>query len=262
MSNYLGSYILTNIRTGEFYIGSAKNVFARKERHLRDIKAGRHHCTRVQQSWKHDDEYHLRFYIAADRESAFESEQWFIKQHLNSPLFMNTSLGAKGGDTLTRSPNREKRIARMSEIMQAKMNSLTPEEKKIRFGLSGDKNGMYGKTHTEEVKQRLSLLHKGVTRRSGFKLTDEHRRQISEHAKTRVGILNPFYGKSHSGETKKKIAEAKKAQAILPPNTRKIKIDEVVYESVTDAARKLSISPALVVYRLKSDKYEGYSYLT
>lgn len=262
MSNSLGAYILTNERTGEFYVGSARNVFGRKDRHIRDLKAGRHHCARVQESWLPDDSYHIHLYIADDRDRAFEVEQELIKKHINNPLFVNTSLGAKGGDTLTRSPNREARIARMSQILSDRMKALTSEEKKRVFGRPGEKNGMFGKTHSQEAKQAVSNANKGVTRRSGFTLSDSHRQQISDHAKTRVGELNPFYGKSHSEETKKKIAEAKKAQAILPPNTRKVKIDEVIYESVTDAARKLSISPALVIYRIKSDKYLGYSYIT
>jgi group I intron endonuclease len=176
-------------------------------------------------------------------------------------LFVNTSLGAKGGDTLTRSPNREARIACMTKSIVDRMRLLTPEEKKKLFGLSGDKNGMFGRTHSQEARQAISNANKGVTRRSGFTLSNSHRQQISDYAKTRVGEQNAFYGKSHSDATKKKIAETKKSQAILPPNTRKVKIDEVVYESVTDAARKLSISPALVVYRLKGGKYPGYSYI-
>ncbi len=37
----------------------------------------------------------------------------------------------------------------------------------------------------------------------GIKLSNNHKKQISEFAKLRVGDKNPFYGKKHSEETKK-----------------------------------------------------------
>lgn len=53
----------------------------------------------------------------------------------------------------------------------------------------GDSNPFYGKTHTEETKQKLS-----------------------EKAKKRTGEKNAFFGKHHSEETKKKISEANKGR--------------------------------------------------
>jgi group I intron endonuclease len=45
--------------------------------------------------------------------------------------------------------------------------------------------------------------------KSGYKHTPESRRKISESAKRRVGTANPFYGKTHSEETKAKIRTAR-----------------------------------------------------
>lgn len=60
-------------------------------------------------------------------------------------------------------------------------------KEKIGKSVSGDKNGMFGKTHTNRVKEILSNL-----------------------AKDKVGDKNPMFSKKHSEEAKKKISEKAK----------------------------------------------------
>lgn len=52
--------------------------------------------------------------------------------------------------------------------------------------------------NTEEYKTKLSIALKGRV------FSEEHKRKLSEFAKTRVGNKNSFYGKHHSDETKLK----------------------------------------------------------
>lgn len=66
-------------------------------------------------------------------------------------------------------------------------------DRNFRYNLSigggiidGENNPMYGKTHTKEVKMKLSNA-----------------------AKLRVGDKNPFFGKKHSDETKQKQSDVK-----------------------------------------------------
>lgn len=68
----------------------------------------------------------------------------------------------------------------------------------------------------------------------GRKFSSEHKKKLSDIAKTRVGELNPFYGKHHSEETKQKIRQGK---------TKKIGMFDLngnlvaEFESLTDAGR-------------------------
>lgn len=68
------------------------------------------------------------------------------------------------------------------------------------FGCFGEKNGMYGKTHSEETKQKISNSRKNKL----------------------IGVDNPFYGKHHSEETKRKISEIHKGRKLSEDSIKKI----------------------------------------
>lgn len=83
---------------------------------------------------------------------------------------------------------------------------------------------------SEETKKKISEAKKGVVTRSGFTLSDEHKKKISIANKGKVRTAeqkesisqtlkdfyaendNPFLGKKHSEETRKKMSESKKGK--------------------------------------------------
>ena len=48
-----------------------------------------------------------------------------------------------------------------------------------------------------------------------------------------------------------------------PANMKKVIIDNIIYESVTDASRNLSVCPATVIFRIKSksNNFKSYNYV-
>lgn len=75
----------------------------------------------------------------------------------------------------------------------------------------------------------------------------------------KIGKLNPFYGKKHLPENMVKMVATRRLKPIrLPPNTKQISINGVIYKSGNKAARALNINRALINYRIKSDKYPEY----
>ena len=77
--------------------------------------------------------------------------------------------------------------------------------------MTGNKNPMFGKKHSEETKNKIRHYHSNKT------LSEETKRRISENGKGKkrpegmnVGNKNPMFGKNHSEETRKKISEAGK----------------------------------------------------
>jgi len=83
-------------------------------------------------------------------------------------------------------------------------NSKTPKAR-------GESHGMYGKKHTQESLQKMSLARKGkyIGEKHpmfGKKATEEEKKRMSERMKGRfAGKDNPFYGKKHTPEVIAKI---------------------------------------------------------
>lgn len=95
-------------------------------------------------------------------------------------------------------------------------------KKFITTSMVGEKNHFYGKTHNEETKRKISLVHKGKTisekgklavskRHKGIPLSEDHKDKIR---KSLIGI-------QRTDEQRKKISDAKKGK----PNTEKQKIE-------------------------------------
>jgi group I intron endonuclease len=120
---------------------------------------------------------------------------------------------------------------------------------------------MYGKTHTEEARKKISEVNKGNTYCKGKKLSDETKQKLSEAAKLKTGEKNAFYGKHHSEETIQKIKEKSKGR--LPPNIIKISIDGNIYISISEASRQLNIPTPTILWRIKSQnsKFINYKYV-
>lgn len=124
---------------------------------------------------------------AYSQEELNKLEKYYIKKHnaVKDRNFYNIHVGGIGGDTYSGKSEQEK------EEYKQKISDLT----------SGDKNGMYGKHHTEETRKII-----GMKRKENKKVyqTKEYRQKISSVTK---GEKNGMYGKHHSEQTKKIISE-------------------------------------------------------
>src|SRR5690606_31520062 len=109
------------------------------------------------------------------------------------------------------------------------------------------------------VKRKLSEQMKGNQYAKGSKRTSEQRAKLSKIASERTGENNPFYGKSHSEETKNKLSQKMKGK--LPPNTKKVEIDGKVYPSASKAAKELGVATATITNRVRSKKFPTYRFL-
>ena len=83
-------------------------------------------------------------------------------------------------------------------------------EKNYWYGksLSGERNGMYGKQHTDIAKKKMADARQGKSpSNKGIPLTQEQKDKVSKALKEKfIGENNPFYNKSHTEESKRKIS--------------------------------------------------------
>lgn len=258
----IGAYILFHKSSGHFYVGSSIDIDKRIARHIRELMSHKHHNVNLQTKWNTNPVLIEFVYPTKNREDAYFLEKIIIENNINNNKLLNIGTSVKGGDNLSRNPNRDFIIAKMTNKLNETIGNYTPLERKLIYGKNGDRNGMWGRTHTPEVRKKLSDIMKSRIPRKGFKLSDTQKKILSECAKKRIGDKNHFFGKKHTEETKNKLRQHMLNNPIVPSNVRKISIDSEIYPSLTEAARKLNVSPALIVYRLKNpNKYPTYAYI-
>jgi group I intron endonuclease len=255
-------YQIVYLPTGKYYIGRTQNVVKRWDRHQKDLKDQTHHNihmnTLVKNGYKPEDwEYKILGEFEDKKQADSEEERLICLGHIKEQC-LNIGKNSVGGDNFSKHPEREKLIAgRKKDLLNWRLN-LTDAEKKHFFSNSGVSNGMFGRTHSDAAKKIMSLARIGNNYAKGHKRSDETKAKLSEIASERIGDKNPFYGRRHTEETKKKLAEANAGKK--PPNMRPVVAAGQIYPSVTEAARFLKVTPALVIYRIKSTKWE-YHYL-
>ena len=169
------------------------------------------------------------------KEELDEKEQYYIALYdaVNDINFYNLT---KGGESGLGGP-------------KFKGHKHTDETKKLISEKScGEKNGFYGKKHTEETKaimkekakyrkpvseetrQKLSKIHKGV------RFTEEHRKRIGDAQR---GEKSKNYGKPLSEDTKKRISETVHNQVWMNDGTKCTRVPKDMVDEYLDKGYKL-----------------------
>lgn len=255
-----GIYEIRNRVTGKAYVGRAQNFAARFNRHRYELRHGRHHCLHLQRAWNKHGEAAFEFVIV--QECAPEVAISLERRRLKSlEGLYNISASSCGGDLISKHPDRDAIVARMRGSINRHYRQMNPAERQRRYGRPGSANGMFGRRHTPEAKAKMSARQKGKGGPGhpnfGLKRSPEFRRRLSVMAAARTGEANAFFGRQHSEAAKAKMAD--KARGRTPGNVRAVVADGQPYPSVTGAAKALGISPALVIYRIRSLRY-AYRY--
>lgn len=249
-------YKLTMDGCKAFYIGSTRNPKSRMSSHRTSLKRGNHDNYRIQEAWDKSGSKELTMEILfyGSMEDAEATELALLRGSADSPDLTNICVQQLKGVDYGRIKNPEEALKRRSAAAK------------------GERNPMFGKTHTPEVRERLSKFFKGRPNPSArHPLSEETKRKlsISKRLNPLLGPKNPFYGKKHPPELlehirQKHIARYKKNAELGIPHAQAagIEIDGVEYISQTAAAKALGVCNALITYRLKRpEKYPNYKSL-
>jgi group I intron endonuclease len=260
----IGVYRILNNLSGRYYIGYSTNIERRFTVHRSKLKQKCHDNIFLQRAYNLDGEDKFKYdiiHVCDTEKEAKEIELQYLTDLSIRDMLYNLNFNNSGGDLLKNHPNKKEIRNKILNSHRETMSKMTQEERSQKYGKFGEQNGMYGKTHTDEVKKQNSDMKKGNTNFKGRQHTEESKQKMSEIRKNKnMGENNSFFGKHHTEETKQKIREKNKGK--IPPTAIAIIIDDKNYISITEASRQLNISTPTILWRLKSKnpKFTNYKY--
>jgi len=266
------------------YLGSGKILHLAFQKHgIENFKKEIVEVCESQEMLNQREEFWISYYKSTDRKIGY-----------------NIAKGGNGGDTISNHPDKEQIGKRHSDWMKennpTKGRKKTENEienwKNSYVGKwKGEKNPNFGSKRSESSKEKMSEERK----RWWINLSESEREEIGKkiseanigrpvHAWTEeqkkahskwMKENNPFGGKTHtdevkkrislansgkpkSEETKQKLSEANKGHK--PGNIIKVQIDNIIYESLTDASNKTGINLSTLRNRIKSKSTEYLNY--
>lgn len=241
----IGIYRIKNLINGKCYYGSSKNIEKRWSMHKIKLNNNTHINCILQRAWDKYGEDNFSFEIVeeCDINVLLETEQ----KYLDLQPDYNIGIKSSGGDNLTRNPNRGGIIQKITESVKKRYGLMTNEEKKEKHSQPMETNPNWkGGTSFKycECGNKISPINDTC-----IKCRDKN------------GEKNPFFGKQHSEETKKKISEKRLGKYSGEQNIPII-IDDVEYRSAGEASKILNIPMVTVRWRVisKNKKFDNYKY--
>lgn len=241
----IGIYKIKNLLNNKCYYGSSKDIEKRWRTHKNHLNGGKHHNTPLQRSWDKYGEESFIFEVVeeCDEKILLEREQ----HYLDSKPEYNIGLKSSGGDNLTKNPNKDNIIKKMTESVKKRYDSMTEEEKKEKHSQPLDKNPNWrGGTSFKYCECGVKISPINIT---------------CIGCRDKSGVNNPFFGKQHSEETKNKLSEIRKGTYNGDQNIP-IVIDGVEYRSAGEASKILNIPMVTIRWRVlsKNKKFDNYKY--
>jgi group I intron endonuclease len=241
----IGIYRIKNLKNKKCYYGSSKNIEKRWRTHLNNLKNGKHHNVHLQRSWDKYGEDNFVFELVEEcgETILLELEQKYLD--LN-PEF-NIGVKSSGGDNLTKNPNKEDIVRKMTQSVRKRYELMSEDERKEKHSQPMDKNPNWkGGTSFKYCE-------------CGLKISPNNNSCIN--CRDKSGEKNPFFGKQHTEETKKRLSEKRKGTYNGEQNIPII-IDNVEYRSAGEASKILDIPMVTIRWRVKSKnkKFDNYKY--
>lgn len=167
-----GIYCIENIINNKKYIGQSKELNERWRKHISELNHHSHHNDYLQKAWNKYGADCFNFYVleycSVDELDIREIYYIELYNTVNRDYGYNLKSGGQFGGSVYSEDTRQK----MSESVKSSYNQSLIEKRKqdalnqwsdpeIKEKIIGKNNGMYGKHHTDESKQKMSKNKKG-----------------------------------------------------------------------------------------------------
>jgi group I intron endonuclease len=239
-----GIYKITNKNNEKFYIGSSKHIDRRWWEHKNDLIRGTHSNPRLQHAWNFHGENAFEFAVleSIEEDKLIEREDYYLSMFKPYTKGIGYNIGQKAysGDNFTSHPNKE-------EIRQNLSNVNI-----------GDKNPMFGKTHSQESIKLQKEKSVGRYTLEWFALkygeTEGTMQYANRNAALKNRKINYTYDNGQSGkirgpmsnENKSAISNSKKRIKLIKNDI----INDIKSElyTIKTIAEKYNISTTMVKY--------------
>lgn len=245
------AYIIQDSITGKMYVGSTCNIYERMINHKSSIFQKTHVNKRFEELLKSTsiDYIDLILIFTNTREEAYDVEQLLLDRYKGSELLLNTALDVKApmkGCNHTEHTKQlqsnfhktdEKAINQFKEILEAKKRKI------MVHGVEYESITQAGiESHLSESAIRRSLRNK----------RDPNIYYISDNASPLENRTLPEWHKQRlSNFRKTDPAAIKQFNSIKGMTSRKILLNGVLYNSVTEAVQKTGICESLIHTHLR-----------
>ena len=157
-----GIYCIENLINNKKYIGQSVDIASRWRHHKNELNSKTHFNDYLQKSWDKYGEDNFAFYVLelCDISQLDRREVYYIDLYKTLHRDKGYNLTSGGtGDKIYSDETRRK----ISNALKGHKVSMESRAKisENHADVSGSKNGMYGRQHTEEAKQKVGLANKG-----------------------------------------------------------------------------------------------------
>lgn len=235
----IGIYRIKNLKNGKMYIGQSKNIRLRVTQHFSDLRGLRHGNQVLQRAW---DKYgEANFIWEVLRECAPDEldfwEIFYISNLQSDRHSMGYNLEQGGVKTKPMADETKKKISLANTGRKRSAESRKKQSENMKGKYVGENNHRFGthltkehaeKLHTASRNRIITDSERELRRQRATNITDETRKRRSIALSGnrnpmfgKVGILAPFFGKTHTDDTKHKMSKQKMGTKRTPESKEK-----------------------------------------
>lgn len=169
-----GIYCIENITTNKKYIGQSTDINDRWRKHISELNHNSHHNDYLQKAWNKYGEDDFEFYILeyCNEDELDEKENYYINFYntIDRKYGYNLKSGGQAHchhteEVKNKISESNKKAYQNQELRELRsINALKQwANPNIKEKIMGSNNGMYGKHHNEETRQKISKNRSGIS---------------------------------------------------------------------------------------------------